>query len=346
MSPTPIPNQLKTIIQALDNVLVIDQGEILLEKRTDKLQSIIIHKQAIGLPTMPNEELEKMGQLNTQLRNSNLFIEIPKNTRIEDTLFIFYLAEEHDLTQRTTIKVNDSSEVKIVEYLYAINDTILHLFSDVHLAPYAKLNHVSINHSISENALTVNRLFDLSERSELNQANMLFSNALTHQINHVMLQGEQAIAHSKTIGLTTKQQEMIIKTVIEHHAPYSEGYIEHYGIASEESTLMFEGVGKIHKGKKRSIAKQSNKGVVIGDKARLDANPLLLIDEYDVEAGHGAAIGQIDELQLYYLMSRGLTQSEAEKLIINGFLAPFKAMINQEQLQDKIQQLLDEKTAR
>lgn len=343
MISTPIPESLKPIIDTLKNVIVIHQGKIIHQNLSEEFDQLIFHDHVMGLPTMPNEELEQMGKINEQLMNSNLTLELDAKAEINEILYIVYIALEKDLTQRTTLHLKPSSRLKLVEYLYATNDATMHLFSDIKLGDNASLNHIAINHITSPNALTVNRLYTLKQSSFLDQANVLFSNALTHQANHILLNGRYAKAQSKTIGMTTKQQEMIIKTVIEHYAEQSEGYIEHYGIANDESTLMFEGVGKIHKNMRRSVAKQKNKGVVIGPTARLDANPLLLIDEYDVEAGHGAAIGRIDELQLYYLMSRGLSQNDAEKLIINGFLAPFSAMIESETLKETLQTLLNEK---
>ena len=61
---------------------------------------------------------------------------------------------------------------------------------------------------------------------------------------------------------------------------------------------------------------------MLSEKARGDANPILLIDEDDVTAGHAASVGRVDPMQLYYLMSRGISQREAERLVIHGFLAP------------------------
>ena len=85
---------------------------------------------------------------------------------------------------------------------------------------------------------------------------------------------------------------------------------------------------------KKSIAHQKNNGIILAKKAQLHANPLLLIDEFDVEASHGAAIGKIDDEQLYYLMSRGLTLQEAEKLIISGFLTPVLTLLDSDALKN------------
>ena len=59
---------------------------------------------------------------------------------------------------------------------------------------------------------------------------------------------------------------------------------------------------------KNSNAYQSLKGIIGSDRAVIEVNPILLIDEYDVKAGHGATIGKLDEFSLYYLMSRGLNR--------------------------------------
>jgi Fe-S cluster assembly protein SufD len=98
---------------------------------------------------------------------------------------------------------------------------------------------------------------------------------------------------------------------------------------------------KIEKGMKNANAFQTLKGIITSDESIVEVNPILLIDEYDVKAGHGATIGKIEEDQLYYLQSRGLTRKEAEKLIINGFLQPIIDEIDDEPLRDRFVHLVN-----
>ncbi|HHX00798.1 MAG TPA: SufD family Fe-S cluster assembly protein, partial [Acholeplasmataceae bacterium] len=70
--------------------------------------------------------------------------------------------------------------------------------------------------------------------------------------------------------------------------------------------------------------------------SNLSANPLLEIDNYDVIANHGASIDAIDEQELYYLMSRGLSKQEAEKVIVNGFINPVLAEVKEGKFQDYV----------
>ena len=92
-----------------------------------------------------------------------------------------------------------------------------------------------------------------------------------------------------------------------------------YGICKNKSILNINTNGVVEKGAVRSDLKQKTKGVLIDLESSISANPLLQIDEYDCLASHGAGIGSIDEEELYYLMSRGLSRKEASKLIIAGF---------------------------
>ena len=72
------------------------------------------------------------------------------------------------------------------------------------------------------------------------------------------------------------------------------------------------------------------------DKSKISSLPILLIDEYDSMANHGAAIGKMSDDELFYLMSRGLSKEEAFMLIINGIIRPFVNNIIDEKLKEEI----------
>jgi Fe-S cluster assembly protein SufD len=80
--------------------------------------------------------------------------------------------------------------------------------------------------------------------------------------------------------------------------------------------------GTIEKGNYQSSCHQTNRGIILEETGVISVEPKLVIDEFDVDAGHGCAIGQINAEELYYLNSRGLDEATAKKLIISGYLAP------------------------
>ena len=75
---------------------------------------------------------------------------------------------------------------------------------------------------------------------------------------------------------------------------------------------------------------------MLSDQARSDANPILLIDENDVTAGHAASIGQVDPEDMYYLMSRGLDKATAERLVVRGFLGSVIVEIPVKEVRDEM----------
>ena len=80
---------------------------------------------------------------------------------------------------------------------------------------------------------------------------------------------------------------------------------------------------------------------MLSDQARSDANPILLIDENDVTAGHAASIGQVDPEDMYYLMSRGRDKATAERLVVRGFLGSGIVEIPVKEVRDEMIENID-----
>ena len=134
------------------------------------------------------------------------------------------------------------------------------------------------------------------------------------------------------------EQTQNFTTKIVHFGKYTESNILKHGVMKDSATTIFNGIGKIEHGASKSIAEQESRVLMLSEKARGDANPMLLIDEDDVVAGHAASVGRVDPVQLYYMMSRGIQKHEAERLIIHGFLAP---VVNQLPIEGVKKQLVE-----
>ncbi len=143
------------------------------------------------------------------------------------------------------------------------------------------------------------------------------------RIEHlVQLRGEQAVYHGQSLAVTNRTMLMTIKQKFEHLQPHTTSEVVNYAVSNDQSQIKMEVVGKIHKGNHGSVCRQSNRGVILAEGGAIQVDPFLLIDEYDVEAGHGAAVGQINPDELYYMQSRGLDEAAAKRLIITGYVQP------------------------
>ncbi len=274
-----------------------------------------------------------------------LVIRIPASAALSKPIHILH-REQGSANRQVRLIVEENATVDILEWFASDTPLVLNHVLRASLARGATVRYASLAAHPANSATTIHRLFELSQGSSLHLRTGEIGDADTHQSVEVGIDGSAASAHVETVALTNQRQEAILTSDITHRAPQSEGRIEHYGVANDESFLAFEGAGRIHRGMHGSVARQSNRGVVLGETSRLDANPLLYIDEHDVDASHGAAIGRIDEEQLYYLMSRGLTEHEAQRLIIEGFLAPLSVFLEDEGLSGLIRETLQTKTGR
>ncbi|MDE6047499.1 MAG: SufD family Fe-S cluster assembly protein, partial [Anaeroplasmataceae bacterium] len=120
--------------------------------------------------------------------------------------------------------------------------------------------------------------------------------------------------------------------------------ISNFGVSLNKGEILFDTTGQIIKGMAKSKCVQLSKGIVMDDVSSVTSKPILLIDEYDVVANHGASIGKMSDESLFYLMSRGLTRQEAFLLILEGIVYPFIEKITDEKLKlsvnEKIEQLM------
>ncbi len=333
----------------LANYLVIKDGHIICSNIDSDFQKLTIEniKDKLGFleenPSLLNYG-DQLYQDNLENINSGLFIDVPKNFNNRLSLHIFYIQEKTDLINNTLIRLNENAELNYFEYLYNMNDSKVNFVSNSIVKENAKLTYVGITNFTKTAKVSIIRNSYVYRYGNSFYSIAEVSDAFIESKTNIFLEEDYASSTVKTVAITADKQKASIKQFIEHNAPYTEGYIENYGVSNNQSTLMFEGVGKINKKMKQSIARQQNKGIVLGKNSRLDANPILLIDEYDVEASHGAAIGKIDEEQLYYLMSRGLTLKNAERLIISGFLSPIIKLLTTEELRNYFIKSVERKT--
>lgn len=123
---------------------------------------------------------------------------------------------------------------------------------------------------------------------------------------------------------------------VSHKSEKTFSKIENVGVALNGGNLLFDVTGKIEKGMKASKASQISRGVIMDDNSNIIINPILLIDEYDCFANHGAAIGKINDEDLFYLMSRGLNKNEAFLLMLQGMIKPYVDSIPTDSLRNKI----------
>ena len=157
------------------------------------------------------------------------------------------------------------------------------------------------------------------------------------------LKGNGSHSQIKVVGISTGHQTQGIATRVTNFGLNSVGHILQNGVILDKGTLTFNAIGHIIKGAKNADAQQSSHVLMLSDKGRGDANPILLIDENEVTAGHAASVGQVDEEDLFYLQSRGLDEETAKRLVIRGFLGSVVSEIPVKSVQTEFIETIERK---
>lgn len=269
----------------------------------------------------------KLTALHLALLNGGVFIYVPKNVELTlpiQSVFI-HDSEDANLFNHVLIVADENSSVTYVEnYISTVGSGkgIFNIVTEVIAKDNAKVQYGAVD-TIAEGVTTyVNRRGIAANDARIEWAFGLMNDANTIWENITNLIGNGSYGDTKTVVIGRGDQTENITTKVIHYGKNTEGYILNHGVVKEQATVIFNGIGKIEHGASKSNAQQTSRVLMLSDKARGDANPILYIDEDDVFAGHAASVGRVDPIQLYYLMSRGIPKKEAERLIIHGFLAP------------------------
>ncbi len=159
------------------------------------------------------------------------------------------------------------------------------------------------------------------------------------------LDGEGSEAKFSGCYFGNETQHFDFHTFQNHLAGHTMSDLLFKGALRGRARMIYQGLIKVHKNAQRSDAYQANRNLILSDKARADSIPSLEIEANDVRCTHGATVGQVDEDQLFYLMARGLSRHDAERLIIAGFFEPVLERIPAETLRTLVTEAVERKAA-
>lgn len=189
----------------------------------------------------------------------------------------------------------------------------------------------------------INYEADLEENANLNTFVFDFCKKLSVQNINFGLNGENAKSNLRSIYLGEGNEVIDLNYLNEVFGKNCSANIEVVGALKDKATKNFKGTVNLIKGCKKSSGSESEFCTLLSHDAKSKALPMLLCTEEDVDGKHSTATGQIDDKQMFYLMSRGLNQKEAQKLIV---LTKFNTIINclfDDNLKNIILEIIDRK---
>lgn len=233
------------------------------------------------------------------------------------------------------------------EVVLDLVEMYLHTGGEHHMTKQYLLHHLSKLHKVVLNdtasSLVIDERINAHNGAICETVFAELSDGNTKATYTCDLVGEFAMAKSLLAAISTNTQKKEYNVTINHLARNTSGQIENFGVNKDQGHLIFNGTGFIAKDAKQSKSHQNSKILVFDKKCVSKVNPYLIIDENDVEASHAAAVGQMDEEQLFYMRSRGLSTEHASQLITYGYLMPVANEIENEGLNILFKQLIEKK---
>ena len=291
---------------------------------------------------------DKLAAYHTAYFNSGAVLYVPDNVEIDQPIEgIFYQDSESDVpfNKHILIIAGKHSKVNYLERLETYGEGAVPATANITVEVIAQAG-AQIKFSAIDR-LGENVTAYISRRGKLdNDAMIDWAIGVMNEGNVVAdfdsdLYGKGSHADMKVVALSSGKQVQGIDTRVTNYGCNSIGNILQHGVILEKGTLTFNGIGHIIKGAKGADAQQESRVLMLSDQARSDANPILLIDENDVTAGHAASIGQVDPEDMYYLMSRGLDKATAERLVVRGFLGSVIVEIPVKEVRDEMIENID-----
>lgn len=290
----------------------------------------------------------KLTALHAALMNGGVFVYVPKDVVIEEPLQVLFLHDDAQasLFNHVIVVAEANSSVTYVEnYLSTVEEAAgqANIIAEVFTGDNAKVIYGAVDVLAKGFTTYVNRrgIAGLNSRIEWALGLMNDSDTISENITHLVGNGSSSDLKTVVVGRGSQKQNFTSEIV--HWGLDTDAFILKHGVMKESSSSIFNGIGRIAKGATRSNAVQESRILMLSEKARGDANPILLIDEDDVTAGHAASVGRVDPLQLFYLMSRGISKQEAERLVIHGFLAPVVSKLPIEGVKKQLTEVIERK---
>lgn len=270
---------------------------------------------------------DKYTALNNAAFNSGIFIKIPKDLVLDKPIHLVssLSADGTSTISRNIIVAEQSSKATIVQELYAPKGDHQQAYLEqltINLQPNSSLQLTTFQ-AMDQSAVSFStRNAIVGQDSKISWYLGLFGSMLSRYRTNYYLDGTGASADDAEVIFGNNEQSFDLSVNLIHKKQATEGKSVQRAVLKNKSKSLFKGMIRILEEASKSKSFLSGRSILLDKDAKSDAIPGLEIFTNDVKATHSASVAQVDEEQIFYLGTRCLSRSEAEKIIVEGFLEP------------------------
>src|SRR5215204_1310164 len=302
-----------------------DKGVIFLDMDTALREHEDLVKQYFGTIIPQNDN--KFAALNSAVWSGGSFIYVPPGVRIEMPLQAYFRINAENMGQfeRTLILVDEGAYVHYVEGCTApiySTDSLHSAVVEIVVKKGGRCRYTTIQNWSNNvyNLVTKRAVAEADATMEWVDGNL--GSKLTMKYPAIWLMGNGAHGEVLSIAFAGEGQHQDAGGKAVHVAPHTSSVITSKSISKNGGRAGYRGLLEIAKGAHGSKSKVVCDALILDEESRSDTYPYIRIDENDVSAEHEATVSKIGEEQLFYLMSRGLSEAEASAMVVSGFVEP------------------------
>lgn len=204
----------------------------------------------------------------------------------------------------------------------------------------AQVDHVKVM-AESKGAIHIGTLLaHVGARAKLNQWGFTFGGAVVRNQLFVLLAGANTIANLHGLSLLADRQHADSTLIVEHAAPDCQRRELFKAVVDDQARAVFQGKITVRQQAQKTDAKMMTRALLLSDDAEADGKPELEIFADDVQCGHGATTGNLDDQLKFYLMARGIPERQAEALLIQAFAAEVVDAIEHDGVRDALTEVI------
>lgn len=302
------------------------QGVVFMDMDTGLREHEDIVREHFGTVIPPGDN--KFSALNSAVWSGGSFVWIPAGVRVEIPLQAYFRINTENMGQfeRTLIIAEPGSFVHYIEGCTApvySSDSLHSAVVELIAKPGAHIRYTTIQNWSKNVYNLVTKRAIAQENAKVEWVDGNIGSKLTMKYPAIYLMGPGAHGEVLSIAFSGADQHQDAGAKMVHCAPDTSSIIVSKSISKDGGRSSYRGLVKVYPNATNVKSSVRCDALLLDEASRSDTYPTMEIDEKDVTIEHEATVSKVGEEQLFYLMSRGLSQSEATTMIVNGFFEPF-----------------------
>lgn len=299
-----------------------------------------------NIQSLQKKNKDSLYHLNLSLTPQAIAVKIKKNTALKKPLKITYNYQTTEANQvfypLVYIHVDEGSKAEIFESFQVTGDKFfadqsLHLWLEAN----SNVSYLQLQDFDSEFYLTHYVMAELKSNSNLDAFYYTRNGLLTRNQFQAFINGEGSFCALNGVYVTEGSSHVDNHTCIQHHKPHTSSQQIYKGLIGGSSHVVYNGKIIIDQYAQKVDSSQMNKNILLSPKAQVDTKPELEVYADDVKANHGVAVGEMDEQELFYFLSRAIDKQTAQAMLSRGYLEEVVFKIQSAFLKQIVDKALD-----